>query len=140
MGPFRQRDRRGARSGVGGFGLPVIEDPAHLMAYEFARARRYERPISVLVMAQEDVPSGDTVHLRFSDMLAMDARRDLALVLLPETNATDAAGAARRVRAGLPVGVHFGVASFPDDALTLDDLFDAATSRLATPAGATEAA
>lgn len=140
MGPFRQRGRRGAGTSVVGFGLPVIEDPAHLMAYEFARARRYERPISVLALPADDVPSGDIVRLRFSDIVALDRRRDVALVLLPETDSTDLAGALRRIRANMPVGIRIGGASFPEDALTLEHLMDVAADRMGVRVGATEAA
>jgi hypothetical protein len=123
-----------------GFGLPVLEDSTHLMAYEFARARRYERPISIMALATASVPSAEAITLRFADMLAVDRGREVALVLMPETDAQGLAGAMRRIRAALPVGTPIGAASFPEDALTLEDLTDAAINRATAPLGAAEAA
>jgi hypothetical protein len=132
MAPFRNRGRRAPALAVSGFGLPVIDDPGHLLAYEFGRARRYERPISVMALPASAVREDGPARLRFSDILTLDRRRGLALILLPETGSAGLAGAVRRIRAALPAGVPIGGASFPDDALTLEDLLDTAIGGVST--------
>ncbi|MFN8108273.1 MAG: hypothetical protein U0Y82_00220 [Thermoleophilia bacterium] len=140
MGPFKQRGRQNAGAGDTIFGLPVIPDPDHLMSYEFARARRYERPIAVMALAADQLPDDGDLRLRFSDMVTVDVRRGAVVALMPETDGTDLAGALRRVRAALPVGATVGGAAFPDDALTLANLVDVALERCGIGIAATEAA
>lgn len=134
MAPFRNRGRRAPALAATGFGLPVIDDPGHLMAYEFGRARRYERPVSVMALHTAAIPEDAPVRLRFSDIFTVDRRRGLALILLPETGSAGLAGAVRRLREGLPPKVSIGGASFPDNALTLEDLLEAAIGGISTPA------
>jgi hypothetical protein len=108
------------------------------MAYEFARARRYERPISMMALPWAGLPE-DAVLLRFSDILAIDRRRETAYVMMPETDAPGAAGAVRRVRDAV-ADVRVGAATFPEDALTLQDLMEAAAGRISSAPSTAEAA
>lgn len=124
---------------------------------EFGRSRRYHRPFSLLVVhafpkddevvremlksLQRDVLTrlsnariGQTIAetIRQSDLLIRD-RIGRFLVLCPETNLERAGFLAERIcriveeRAGLHVNC--GVAAFPDEALTFEDLLNLARDR-----------
>ena len=134
----------------------MLNDAAHLLAYEFARARRYERPISVVAIAPTDLPDQSDVRLRFCDLrdtlfdtllltaecdlLCTDPRTGAALIVLPESNATSLAGTVQRIRGALAPDVRLGAASFPDDALTLEETVSLATARLQGTAAPSEVA
>lgn len=118
----------------------MLNDAAHLLAYEFARARRYERPISVVAIDPADLPDQSDVRLRFCDLLCTDPRTGSALIVLPESNATSLAGTVQRIRGALAPDVRLGAASFPDDALTLEETVSLATARLQGTAAPSEVA
>jgi hypothetical protein len=99
---------------------PSLEELRRLMAYEFNRARRYDRPLAIISLTgapTERVPS----LLRLYDVIC-SARDGKLVVLLPETNATGVLGLVNRLKEELGVGVAIGSACFPEDALTLEDL------------------
>jgi diguanylate cyclase (GGDEF)-like protein len=128
---------------------------------ELLRARRSRRPISLLMLDLDDFKLvndsfghqlGDRVlvwtaekireTLRATDVPARYGGDEFAIVL-PETDADEAASAARRIldvferdafdregRESLPVAISIGVATFPDDAASPTELIAAADQRL----------
>lgn len=105
-------------------------------AREVTRARRYKRPLSLLVLSPAD-PDDDTLRRLGSDVMAvirvMDilARLDegrLAL-LLPETERAGATTLARRTEQRNP-GLRVTVATLPGDGTTWEALLAAAESKV----------
>ncbi len=118
MGPSRMNDR--ARSLLAS--LPELKDALPVFAVELARARRYDRPLSVisapvLALDPEQVP------LRVTDVAAKttDGR---VIALLIETDNDEADALAERVLRG-DTRADVRTATFGKDALTLDDLLSA---------------
>lgn len=142
---------------------------------EFIRSRRHSRPLSVLVVrVNTDAPTFNfektvreiqrTMLMRFvssslAKILSKEARRTDLIVekddergfvmLCPETTAEGTFTLAERIQQAaieqLGVQVHYGVASFPDEALTFDELLQRAQENLKaedipveTPAGEAE--
>jgi diguanylate cyclase (GGDEF)-like protein len=125
------------------------------LAAEHARARRYRRPLAVLVASVEQrgrgpelagdhllaaVGQGVRASLRQTDFLARSAVAELAVVA-PETGAGDGVAMAERLlvelgRLGLAARVAFGVAS-SDDRLVVgpEDLLTRARAGLARTRG-----
>jgi len=127
---------------------------------EMARSRRHERPLSITVLAPE-AHSFDTAveraaedvqrairaryvrgsiarviagQLRRSDILFEDARTGHYLVLSPETGDEGAALLIERIRsaaAGAGLDLEAGAASFPDHAVSFEQLVELAERRLA---------
>jgi hypothetical protein len=121
--------------------LPLLRDAVALLESELARARRYERPCSVLVLR----PGSGTQHasvthagtilrrsIRENDLACFDAATERFVVALPECTGSAAQAAGNRLREVLRVrtGADFvdGSATFPFDALILDDLIEAAAA------------
>lgn len=109
-------------------------------AREVTRARRYKRPLSLLVLSPAD-PDDETLRRLGSDVMAvirvMDilARLDdgrLAL-LLPETERAGATTLARRTEQRNP-GLRVTVATLPGDGTTWEALLAAAESKVRGPA------
>jgi lipopolysaccharide/colanic/teichoic acid biosynthesis glycosyltransferase len=128
----------GARSSGTAAGEPLAErvqlEPAFeaLAEQELVRARRYERPLTLLSVAVqnararpepspelEDVAAVLSTFLRQSDLLGRSNDGRL-LVLLPETSRPDATGLIARLQAILPEGrrLLLGTALFPDEEIT----------------------
>jgi hypothetical protein len=119
MRAFRQRSRRQTERGDGGTGLPALDDVATVMEYELARARRYERPLSLTAVPLEIVRR-EAISLRLSDLFALSPAGDALIIMLPET---DAAGAGALVgRLGQDGALDIPVVTFPTDGFTLEDL------------------
>ena len=124
---------------------------------ELERARRYDRSVSVAVVDIDDFKTvndtfghsmGDAVLRRVGEILRSQIREtDLACriggeefgVLMPETGTVGAAQAAERIRQAIAsvempgvgtVHVSIGVAVFPDQAGSRDQLFEAADRAL----------
>ena len=135
-----------------------IQAARESISAEITRSRRYHHPLSVLTVRLEKNKSwGDwkemkllanemlerfaiakvsqilSDHARNTDMVLRD--RDGQFVLLcPETNLTSTSILAKRiadaVKQDLDAEIACGAASFPDEALTFDDLISTANGRL----------
>jgi len=92
-----------------------------LMEYELARARRYERPLSLAAVSPEAVLSA-RFPLRFSDLFAQTPDGAWVLVMLPETGGAGASALARRLQESDDAADQIRVVTFPDDGVTLGDL------------------
>ena len=125
---------------------------------ELTRSRRYHRPLSVVVIETESEDEKTTREMlksiqhdlssRFStarigqiiddrirqtDLVLRD-HRGRFIVLCPETDLPGASLLAKRIAQAIKertsLGVLWGVAAFPDEALTFDDLLQKARERL----------
>ena len=134
-----------------------IQGAREIISSEIARSRRYHHPLSVLTIRLEKGKAwGDwkdlkllaneilekfaiakvsqilSDHARSTDMVLRDRDGQFALVC-PETGLGNTAILAHRiaeaVRKELDSGVEFGSASFPDEALTFEDLLSIANER-----------
>jgi hypothetical protein len=134
-----------------------MEKASDLIKVEFSRSRRYHRPLSLLVVhaipvdeesvremlknLQRDMLSrlsnsriGQSVSsaIRQTDLLIRD-NIGRYIVLCPETNLESAGALAGRIRQVVEerTGLHVqcGAASFPDEALTFEDLLSVARER-----------
>lgn len=132
--------------------LPLLDELRPLFERELRRSRRYERPLSVLVFALPPLPRERRAeglarlarllrdHLRETDLVARVPGRDEVVALLPEADAPTATGGCERVRSlwahedGWPP-LHAGVATYPDEALVLDDLLGTARPASTAPRG-----
>lgn len=130
-----------------------------LVNAEITRSRRYHHPLSILTVQLEKKKSwGDwknselfakemmerfavakvsqiiSDNARVTDMVLRD-RGGRFVLLCPETNQTStnilAGRIAEAVKRQLDADVECGSSSFPDEALTFDDLLDTASNRLA---------
>jgi hypothetical protein len=124
----------------------------HLCEEELIRARRYRHPVSLVTVSVEIDPNGAdprqtqlaagevggrlratlAMRVRESDVCAFDPARARWLVALPQTDRLGARGAATRINqaVGAPgaTRLKFGVAVFPQDGLTVDDLIRSAVA------------
>jgi GGDEF domain-containing protein len=135
-----------------------IDSENQRIKIELTRSRRYHRPLSIAVIAAEASEENVTKEIGKSiqhDLLTqfssarvgqiIDERvrqTDLVLrdhkgrfiVLCPETDFTNVSRLAERIadaiREKTALHVRWGVAAFPDEALTFDDLLQKAESRL----------
>lgn len=120
-------------------GVPTFQELRPLFERELRRARRYERPFSILVFCVNDgLDETERDHsiarlgallqdsLRETDLACHVADRGEALALMPEADAATALHAAERVRclwaAENTVTLVAGAATYPADGLTLDHL------------------
>lgn len=139
-----------------------IDAASDLIKMEFGRSRRYHRSLSLLVVhvfpnneeavremlksLQQDVLSrlsnarvGQSIGevIRHTDQLIRD-RLGRFIILCPETNLESAKFLSDRIRRSVEerTGLHVncGVASFPDEALTFEDLLYLARDRSMKPA------
>lgn len=138
-----------------------IQEASRQIKVEITRSRRYHRPLCLIVLQvdisvviplnqmafsiRHDLWSrfsfariGQVIdeHIRQTDMLFRD-QRNRFIILCPETNYANSLILAQRIGEAVQdktdVQVSWGVAAFPDDALSFDDLIDIAGSRLAHP-------
>ena len=140
-----------------------IEAESQRIKIELTRSRRYHRPLSVVMIEaesedekitremlksiQHDLLSRFTTarvgqiiddRIRQTDLVLRDPRGRF-IILCPETEFPSASLLAKRVSQAIKertsLRVLWGVAAFPDEALTFDDLLDKAHERLvlATP-------
>ncbi len=142
-----------------------IEAETQRIKNEITRSRRYHRPLSLVIIesrptaekltrealmsVQADLLSRFTVarigqiideRIRQTDLILRDGRGHF-IILCPETDVNNVKLLADRIvqavreRTDLPV--RYGVAAFPDDALTFEDLLQVARERLIHPAALT---
>ncbi len=140
-----------------------LEQAEEFISKEFARSRRYDSPISVMVLKvhPEDIEfsmqqSADEIlkgmlkryasnrlvrlldrELRRTDLVLERMQDDQVVLVLPETNAMGTDILADRIRNAIQenigISVTAGYASFPDEALTFDDLLKQAESQAVPP-------
>jgi GGDEF domain-containing protein len=133
------------------------------IAKELARSRRYDTPLSVLVMKVHPETTQFEIHqtaeeilqgmikrytsnrlirlldrdLRRSDLVLERPKDDQIVVLLPETSAEGIAVLTNRIQSivnlHLGLSVSYGYACFPKDAITFDDLLNRAETRFDSP-------
>ena len=124
----------------------------HVCEEELIRARRYRHPVSLVTVSveidqngadprQAQLAAGEVggrlratlgMRVRDSDICAFDLARARWLVALPQTDRLGARGAATRISQTVgAIGttrLKFGVAVFPQDGLTVDDLIRSAVA------------
>jgi GGDEF domain-containing protein len=136
-----------------------IDSESQRIKVEFTRSRRYNRPLSALVLKADHVERINTREVvksiqidlmnRFTTArigqiiddrirqtdLVMKDHRGRFVILCPETKLADAILLAKQLRSAITERIELkvgcGVASFPDEALTFDDLMIKAYERLA---------
>lgn len=141
----------------------VLEDALEEIQTELSRSRRYHRPLALVVITPEldlhkaefqGAPRAVQKHLaskyilaQIAEIIEKEARRtdiiikqnkpDRFIVLCPETQSSNTNTLIRRVvektREQVGVQVGFGVASFPEEALTFEELLQKAEAKLVTP-------
>jgi PleD family two-component response regulator len=104
---------------------------------ETKRATRRDRPVSIILLRAPKVPDFGSVDMLVSWLSEKIRPYDLAthlgdgefLVVLPDTDAIDSEGVIKRLGTAVE-GITAGVSTYPDDALTLDELTQTARTRL----------
>src|SRR6266487_179586 len=141
-----------------------IESESQRIKIELTRSRRYHRPLSIVVIeseseaekitremlksVQHDLLSRFTSarvgqiiddRIRQTDLVLRD-HKGRFIVLCPETDLPSASLLAKRISQAIKertsLGVLWGVAAFPEEALTFEDLLQKARERLSLPAPA----
>jgi hypothetical protein len=137
---------------LAGAGVPTYRQALPQMAAELARARRYGRPLSIVLVSsggpqaadgapaalagwggQPASPLGPVVLasllrevMREEDLISYAAARQRCLVMMPEVALEDAQQAVERVTAicahRFGLSVRAGIAAYPVDGWTLEDL------------------
>jgi hypothetical protein len=138
-----------------GASLSPLVDPDDVLAFEFGRARRYERALSIVVIAPTSWPdeqgtepprvlplltaAGLREILRETDIMCYQPTDGRFVLGLTESNGPAARLALERVQAlfkeRLRIDLAIGVAQFPSDGLTLEDLVDAARAQVGATKG-----
>lgn len=136
------------------------------LAAELARARRYEHPLSTVVLSAHPLRGGGLLSgngrapsvetetklpqmvalitavalkevVRCSDVVCYHAAENRFVLALPESDAEGARSAVDRIRehfrSRFQLGVQAGLAGFPADAYTLDELIATAAARISFP-------
>jgi hypothetical protein len=99
------------------------ERPEHVLADEVSRCRRFGHPLSLVAIRCTE-PAGRRVVGRTRGTDRAWRHRSTTMVMLPETTPEGAALFVRRVADLVPLEA-VRVATFPEDALTVDGLQDA---------------
>ena len=116
--------------------LPTLHQALPRLGHEVARARRYERPLSIALIASDDAyaPSLITLMLaalvresvRDTDIVAYAPSLALCIIVMPEAREVGARTAMQRLEAlcleRLLIPVRSGVAEFPAAGWTLEAL------------------
>ncbi|MBC8508968.1 MAG: diguanylate cyclase, partial [Chloroflexi bacterium] len=140
-----------------------LEQAEDVISKEFARSRRYDSPVSVMVLrvqpediefnmqrSTEEILQGMLKRyasnkmvrlldreLRRTDLVLERMKDDQIVLVLPETNPEGMDILADRIRKtikeNIGISVSAGFASFPDQALTFDDLLKQAETHAITP-------
>ena len=140
-----------------------VDDALDEIQTELNRSRRYQRPLSVVVMEPETVSMRGALpralleaergmmnryvtacaaqliaaELRRSDLLLHQGDGKRLIIVSPETTSTDSTRLVNRIETavgeGLGVSMRYGIASFPHGALTFDDLLRQAETSLRYP-------
>ncbi len=135
---------------------------------EMLRSRRYKRPLSLILIRPDPVSLNATLHrtiqqvqeamisryvftslgheisdvLRRTDMILESDKQDRFIILCPETDAAKSQVLAQRIRAKLieklGVASTLGIASFPDEAVTMDELIQRAETQAKDPSASSE--
>ena len=121
MRGLRQMSRRRGGGDARQATYPTLDEVGSLMEYELARARRYERPLSLVAVPPAAVAT-PRFPLRFSDLFVAAPDRRAVVVMLPETTSDGATALARRLLSATGIDGDVRVAAFPEDGVTLDDL------------------
>ncbi len=156
---FKSRSRRSRKTGATLKEGPLLSKLARIPSYrealpdfdaEVTRARRYQRPLSVLVLRcvlgkngsngssgeHADPSYPDMISLllgailpdwiRETDLVAYDAAAGRYVILMPELTKSQAERAVRRLnellRARVATPTSVGIAEFPGDGLTLEEI------------------
>ncbi len=150
--------------------VAMLNDAGDAIATEINRSRRYERPMSVVVVKPEtqsvplilhrmvqEVQHKIATHyaivslgrmlkitLRRTDLVLLEDReRDRFIILCPETCREAAQSLADRVQRAAPEQLGFdvacGIAGFPDEALTFDEVTKLAEARMRSASNAAPA-
>lgn len=135
-----------------------IDSENQRIKIELTRSRRYHRPLSLVVIeaeADEEKLTGEVLksvqhdllnrfnsarvaqiiddRIRQTDLVVRDYKGKF-IILCPETDSTNASLLARRISQAIKektdLRVLWGVAAFPEEALTFDDLLEKARERL----------
>jgi GGDEF domain-containing protein len=135
-----------------------IEEESQRIKVELSRSRRYHRPLSLVIIESENenrklnqellrsmqydltnrfasARIGQIIDdkVRQTDLVMRDRRRRF-VILCPETDLASITELAKRiaqaVKERVDVRVRWGVAAFPEEALTFDDLLNTARERL----------
>src|ERR1043165_5655334 len=138
-----------------------IDSESQRIKIELTRSRRYHRPLSVLIIQAEPEDEKTTAEMlksvqydllnrftaarlgqiiddriRQTDLVMRDLRGRF-IVLCPETDLPNASLLAKRISQAIQertnLQVLWGMAAFPDEALTFEDLLQKARERLALP-------
>lgn len=156
-----------AAPGEGGT-LRSLDAARELVDIEMVRSRRFERPLSLIIVeadrehiaaqtprlleemqqtlveryARATTANLLTRTLRRTDLVLADVRPGRLVLVTPETNASEASWLASRVaqlvRERMGLETRYGVASFPQQALTFDDLRTVAEADLCRQAGSAD--
>jgi len=149
----------------------LLKDAADAIATEINRSRRYERPLTVVVVKPEaqsiplilqhmvqEVQHKIATHyaivslgrmlkitLRRTDLVLLEDReRNRFIILCPETGREAAETLADRVQRAAPEQLGFdvacGIAGFPDEALTFDEVTRLAEAKMRSASNAAPAA
>jgi GGDEF domain-containing protein len=140
--------------------VPPLEEALEEVQLELARSRRYQSPLSVFVVAPDPVSAQANLHraiqevqrtmvrryvlagiarvistvLRRTDLVVEERQHGRFVILSPETPLEGSEVVTERIRRAvieqLGIGVTIGVATFPDDALTFDELLRKAEGEL----------
>jgi len=140
-----------------------MDEAAEEIKTELLRSRRYQRALAVLVLEPDaiSIDNGMVATVeeiqnnlarryamgKISEVISATARRpdlvikqeqtDRFVILCPETSAASSDILRQRiqnaVKTNLGVSMSVGVASFPDDALTFEELLHKASSKLVSP-------
>jgi len=137
----------GVTKGIPALSVPSFRQSERLIAQELARSRRYHHPFSLVVLGldgEETRDDDDSLQermrqlafglvgpawrdgLRRSDLVTFDPRRNRYVVLLAESDRLQAERCIERLlqdslERPIP-GLRIGVAQFPDESTTLEDL------------------
>lgn len=122
--------------------FPSLDEAGEDIAREINRARRFERPLSVVLLRPESAANerGDLlaqlskVGLRETDIWAYDRRSRQIVGLIPECGREEAQLLVNRLADDLPVQeslkTYYSIATFPEDALAFDVLLQRARHEL----------
>lgn len=141
----------------------LFEEAAKVIQVELARSRRYDRPLSLVIIEPDSAgiaaqfqpaPKEIQKHLthrfamaqiaeildkeaRNTDIIIKQEKPDRFIILCPETQTSNTNTLIRRVvektRAQTGVQVGFGVAAFPEEAMTFEELLQKAEAKMVKP-------
>jgi len=149
----------------------LFEEAAKVIQTELARSRRYNRPLSLVIIEPDPVavgaefqsatpaprsPAGKEIQkqlarryvmaqiaeildkeARNTDTIVKQDKPDRFIILCPETQTSNTNTLIRRVvektRAQIGLQVGFGVAAFPEEAMTFEELLQKAEAKMVKP-------